>query len=232
MTRLSGVPDGSLKRKVVAPTTDERGDEVHPAFALIGAARVSSNPGASLFDSDIRHGHYVVVTLRRAARRRSLNRDWVTGAGQDELFEIAMSEAQWASFVSTMNVSDGVPCTLRRVGDELLVPGIPHEPRLGESMKEVRDAGEKALARIREAFAEVEAKPNKGNIRALRAAIENAPRNMEFAAESLAEHAENVVQKARVDVESFVLSKAEQLGIDPSEVGDVVALEAGEQEQS
>lgn len=48
---------------------------------------------------------------------------------------------------------------------------------------------------------------------------------MSYAAKSLSEHAENVVQRARADIEAMVVSKAEQLGIDPGEVAETPLLE-------
>jgi hypothetical protein len=204
-----------MSREVQQPTVNEDGYESHPAWGMIGASRVSSSPPATLFDSDIKHQHFVTVRISAAERKRSLNRDWLHPQEQD--IEVAMSEAQWASFVSSMNTGSGVPCTIEQRGRERM-PAMPHEPRLAESMDEVRNAGTKALAHIREAFAKVEEKPNKGNIKDLRHAIENAPANMGFAAESLSEHAENVVQKARADIEAMVLSKAAELGVDPADV--------------
>jgi hypothetical protein len=223
-----------MAREVEEPTIVKRdekwGDEwAHPAWAMIGASRVSGGD-AVLFDSDIRHNHYVVVRLRGATRRRSLHRDSLFAESRAPIVEVAMSEAQWASFVSSMNVGDGVACTLRyREGQS--IPGLPYESRLKESVDEVRGAADKALERVREAFAKVEEKPNKGNIRALRFAIEGMPNNMAFAAESLTEHTENVVQKARADIEAMVVSKAQQLGLEPGDLGvDRPALAAGDHE--
>ena len=188
---------------------------------------MQSTPGIVLFDSDIRHQHYVMVRLGRAERRRDLHRDWI--GKRQEIVEVAMSEAQWASFVSSMNTGDGVPCTIERHDGEFM-PGVPYEPRLAESMDEVRGAGEKVMAHIREAFEKVEEKPTKANIKSLRHAIENAPRNMSFAAESLTEHAENVVQRARADIEAMVQSKAAQLNLEPGDLGEVPQLDGGEEE--
>lgn len=206
-------------------TVNERGDETHPAWGLVGASRVqSSPPGASLFDSEIRHQHYVIVRLSTASRRRDLNRDWTHA--EKQIVEIAMSEAQWASFVSSMNTGDGVPCTITRRELEA-VPGVPDESRLAESMSEVRDAGEQAVAKVREAFATYEEKHTKGNLRSLGFAIDNMPANMEFAAKSLTEHAENIVQKARADIEAMVLAKVEQIRLDPGHVSDIAQLGRG-----
>lgn len=196
----------------------ERNEDTHPAWVLIGASRVSAGPpGKALFDSDIRHQHYVVVQLSECARERDLNHDWIHG--RNRIIEVAMSEAQWASFVSSMNVGNGVPATLQfREGVEL--PPVPYEPRLAESMDEVREAASRAQGEVQEAFAAYEEKKNAENLRTLKYAIANLAANISFAAESLSEHAENVVQKARADIEGFVVSKARQLGIDPGVIAE------------
>lgn len=184
--------------------------ETNPAYGLIGAYRTSiSPPGAALFDSDIRHQHTVVVRIARADRQRDLHRDWIHEAGGPGLIEIEMSEAQWASFVSSMNTA-GVPCTLRRVGGEE-VPRIEYRPRLEESMAETRRAADDAFAGIAAALAAYEEKKSADNLRSLRAAIANAGPNVEFAGRSLAEHAENVVTKARADIEAIAADQARRV---------------------
>ena len=210
----------------IPATVDEKGRETHPAWGMIGISRVTSTPGAVLFDSDIKHQHSIVVRISEGERERDLKRDWLRPRKQ--LIEVQMSEAQWAAFVSSVGSGSGVPCTIRARENNYDVPGLEFEPRLQHSMDEVRRAGDEALAEIRRAFEAVKEKPNKGNLRHLEAMIENAPSNMQFAAKSLSEHAEGVVQKARVDIESMVLSKAEQLGIDPAELGELPQLTEGE----
>lgn len=206
-----------MARNIENPTTDEYGDETHPAWALIGASRVSSSPpGAVLFDSDIQHQHYVTVRLSTCSRKRDLNRDWLHG--KREFVEVAMSEAQWASFVSSMNAGQGVPCTIQhREGHS--VPGVPYEPRLAESLDEVRSAADKAVEKVAEAFAAYSEKKTAANLRTLEFAIKHMPANITFAADSLTEHAENVVQRARADIEAMVISKAQQIGIDAGDLG-------------
>lgn len=215
------------RRETEKPTVTERGEEAHPAWGLIGASRVSSSPpGAALFDSDIRHQHFVVVRLSRATRKRDLGHDFKHG--NEQIVEVAMSEAQWASFVSTMNVGQGVPCTIERVGIEDM-PGVEYEPRLALSMDEVDNAAHKAMEEIQAAFDAYEANKTKANRNRLKYAIQNAPANMGFAAKTLNEHAENVVQRARADIEAIVTSKAEQLGIEPGEIAETGLLERGDE---
>lgn len=218
-----------MKRQIVSPTTDERGYEQHPGWVLVGASRVSAGPpGAALFDSDIRHQHYVVVRVKRAARNRDLNHDWKYGIGVP-IVEFAMSEAQWASFVSSMNTGDGVPATLEwdATLDNPEVPRVPYEPRLQVSMGEVHDAASKAGEQIAKAFAAYKEKKTVDNLRSLEAAIRNMTPNLDYAAQTLGEHAENVVQRARADIEAFVVQKAQQLGLDPADLGGMPELTAG-----
>lgn len=216
---------------IVNPTTDESGQEQHPAWVLVGASRVSASPpGAVLFDSDTRHQHYVVVRVKRAQRRRDLNRDWKYG--RETIVEFAMSEAQWASFVSSMNVGDGVPATLTwdATLDEPRVPGMPYEPRLQVSMDEVHAAAAKAEEKVRAAFQAYKEKKSAATLRDLENAIEHMTPNIDFAAKSLAEHAENVVQRSRADIEAFVQAKAEQLRLDPAGLGGMPELTTGTDE--
>lgn len=208
------------------PTLHEDGHESHPAWALIGVSRVSSSPpGATLFDSDIQHQHSMVMTISRAERRRDLKRDWFHG--REKLIEVQMSEAQWASFISSPNAGQGVPATLRRFGKDWNVPGVPYEPRLRASLDEARNAAQEAFQEIQDAFAAYDEHRTAKNRRNLEATIKNAPANVSFAAKSLSEHAENVGQRMRADIESMVIAKAEQLQIPPEDLLDVKLLEEG-----
>jgi hypothetical protein len=209
------------------PALDDRGYETHPSWGVIGASRGSwSPPGVALFDSDVRHQHAVTITVQGAGRRRSLHHDYVSGQGPVYV-EVTMSEAQWASFVSTMNVGDGVPCTVRRTLNQVNVPQAPYAPRLALTMGEARSAAADAFADVLEALEAYEklvadkapARERKEAYSTLEARIRNAGPNVEFAGKRLAEHAENVVNRARADIEAAVVKKARQLGLDPDELG-------------
>lgn len=206
----------------------EDGDEEHPSWLLVGVSRLSST-GTDLFDSEIRHHSLIRVTVRRAKRRRDLNHDWIHGA--KVIMEFDMSESQWGAFVSSFNRGEGVPATLTRfehadlpVGE---TPDAPLDRRLDRSHNEVREAGDRALAEVQEAYAAVEEayerkagrKEMNELLRTLKARLSNAPANMEFAAKSLTEHVENVVTKARADIEGMAYGASGQRA--PEQIEDV-----------
>jgi hypothetical protein len=193
---------------------DEYGDEQHESWLLIRANVTSASHGAHLFGSDIQHQHYVVVTVTRCTRKRDLNRDWLHGT--QVLLEIAMSQAQWGAFVSSFGDGSGVPATLRHLVGEGRVSQAPPESRFDESHREVGEAGDRALAEVQASYDKLAAAFETGGKRAQREALRdlgirlsNAPKNMEFAAESLTKHVEKVVTTARADIEAMALTVAE-----------------------
>lgn len=200
--------------KDIVPVQSDGEYETHPAFGSVSIHRVSSTPGAVLFDSDVQHGHYVVVRVDRADRERSLNRDWIHHPDVGKIVEFAMSEAQWASLISSVNTS-GVPCTLTRTEKDGALPRLALDQRLAISMKETREAADRAFGVIKEARDTYEAHKTAANLRNLHYAIENATANVTYAGESLAKHAEDVVQRSRADIEAMMVAAAEQAGVAP-----------------
>ena len=198
---------------IVLEDTAERGrNETHPSWILISFNNTShSPPGADLFDSEISHQHTVSLKITRCERRRHLNRDWFFPT--QTILEARMSKAQFGAIVSSFGQGTGVPATLEYLNGEQIA-SAPVERRLDESHREVRDAGRTALAEVVGAEKAVqEAYERKAGrkemtplLNTLHHRIRNAPANMEHAAESLTEHVEKVVTKARADVEGMVLN--------------------------
>lgn len=206
-----------MARDFIEPTVADDGTESHPAFAKVMASRVTSSPGAILFDSEVRHQHYVVLRISGATRRRRLNSDSIFEDRQ--MIEVGMSEAQWAQLVSSLN-SGGTPATLLWTQADGDIPGLPYAPRMEKSIAEVREAAARQYEKVQAALAAVEAKPTKANIRDLRLAMENAASDVTFAATSLNEHVENTVTRAKADIEAAVAQAAARRGLAPEEIGD------------
>lgn len=106
--------------------------ESHESFGMLGFYR-SSVTSANLFGSSIKHQHTIRMTLKKAEKGRSLNRDWYSGRG--EIVEVEMSQNQFAEMITSMNVGDGVPVTIRRLNGKTMEP-CPEENRRQEFEKE------------------------------------------------------------------------------------------------
>jgi hypothetical protein len=193
---------------------DERGDEAHESWLLIRANRISASPGSRLFDSEIAHQHFIRVTVSRCTRKRDLRRDLLHAT--TVLLEMDMSEAQWGAFVSSFGSGSGVPATLSFFDGAMVPEPTVVDSRLAKSHDEVKATSARAVEEIRAAEQAVQDAFERGAgkremrdlLRTLRVRTENLPSNMEFAAKSLTEHVENVVTRARADVESMVVLAA------------------------
>jgi hypothetical protein len=208
-------------------TTDADGDERHPAFGTISLYRVSSNPGAVLFQSDVRHPEYMVIEVNEATRKRDLSHDWVHP--ERMVAQVSLSMAQFASFVASTGQGSGVPCTIEFTGTGTQEPGgrpgLVPAPRFSVTHDEVRAAADKAFEEIKAANAALQeamtAKPpvpaveRKRLLSNLNAAIANATANVDYTARQLDAHAETVVAQARTDIETMIVQMARQAGIEP-----------------
>lgn len=98
--------------------------ERHPSYGLVSISRVSST-GRTLFESPFRHQHFITLSILRASRKRTDLHDTLI-MSEEELIEISMSEVQFAAMITTMNVGQGVPCTISHL-DGKIVPQPPED---------------------------------------------------------------------------------------------------------
>lgn len=208
-------------RVVEAPVTV--GDEdslhgsrtTHPAFAQISACRVSGN--TALYDSDFRHNHYMTITIKRSEMRRNLNRDW--HFGREELIEVALSESQWATFVSSLNMGDGVPCTLQRL-DREMIPGLPDpESRTEQFKDEMQKDLEKVIGKVKGTIARIdEMGLPKGKAATLKQTFESVLQdlqsNMPFVAKQFDKHMEGTVEAAKQEVHGYMTGVLQRAGLE------------------
>jgi hypothetical protein len=176
----------------------------HPAFAQISASHVSG--GIHLYGSDFQHHNYVCLRISRSELNRHLSNDWPFE--KQEMIEVAMSESQWAAFVSSMNRGSGVQCTIQHI-DNKMIPQIP-EPR--SSMKDFRiegtEAAKQAMRQVSEVIEEIQnsklsQKQKDEIIRKLETVKSNTRSNLRFVLDQFGEHMEATVNKAKTEIAAY-----------------------------
>lgn len=206
-------------RKKEAERMEEDEPESHPSYATIHVSRPQGG-GTSLFMSPFTHQHYMTVSIHRAYRRRSLSNDWVFGEGV-ELLEVAMSEAQWAKFVSSAGMGGGTPCTLQRLGGSL-VQECPQQADLHRFHDDVQNRMDKAASGLTKAVEKAEALlASKSATKAEREALLGEIRKVKnqltdglpFVAKQLQERMEHIVTEGKVEIEAYVQKTIQQAGL-------------------
>lgn len=215
------MPRPPAQSPVVEQGKDHLTDQTvrHPAFGMLGASRVSGR--TTLFGSDFVHQNFISVTLYEAHIHRSLSHDH--HFADKIIAQWSMSEAQWATFVSAMNVGHGVPVTLEhtREGDTMLWhPAIKLEPKIDDFKEDAQRGVRKAMEAIDAAAELLENDANKMSAKVrdsmrdvLRTLKAEMTSHFPFILKSLDEHMEKSVEKAKTDVHAYVLGEINRLGL-------------------
>jgi hypothetical protein len=192
----------------------------HPAF---GNITLSVHTGRHrLFGSDLEHDSAVVIEIKNGEQRRSCSGD--SFSGHNSIVEVKMSESQWARFISSQGVGEGVPCTIhhQQTGPIVFHPEIakPKESREELHAREIRQSVAKAIAECSEAIDKIDKmcddKLTKTGVRevvrSFRHALTNLPSNHEHSYNMFCEATENVVESAKLETEAYLDRLAGRVG--------------------
>jgi hypothetical protein len=207
--------------------------EEHPAYAQIAASRVSGS--AHLYASDFKHHHFVTVSIHRSVMNRSLSRDWPYA--REEYIEVALSESQWATFVSSLNVGQGVCCTLRHRNGQTVPEIPPPSSRSDQFAEEAKKDAAEALAALAALAEQIDQTPMSQKAKAsllnhVHIARRKLNDSIPFVAKSFTEHVEGVKEAAKIEINAHVNAVITRAGLQAIADGKPFELlEAGEREE-
>lgn len=195
-------------------------DEVrftHPAFGQISASRVTGS--RVLYGSDFVHQHFISITIRKSTLCRNLSRDWHFAG--DEVIEVHLSEAQWATLVSSLNVGMGVPCTINHV-DRVSQPDFPLRKQEDVVKQELHRTLDSVVADLEAAVVDIEGelgssisgKKREAILKHLKAAQRKVGDHLPWAAKSFSEAMETTVERAKVEVNAYMQQLLLRTGLD------------------
>lgn len=186
----------------------------HPAYGMLGVTRVTGRN--FLYGADYEVSDYLIVRIATSTARRDLSRFW--HSPKEQIVEVAISPAQWAAFVSSMNVGDGVCCTITRRGYSM-VPGIlPTEDEAelhGKEMSANLKNGVAALNELEASLDELKI-PQKAKAD-LAFKIERARRSIggthDFIRNSFGEFVEKKTERMKANLHAYAESMLMGLGL-------------------
>lgn len=201
----------------------EKIDEVkeHPSFGVIGISRRSSSGVTPLFGSNIQHQHTFTLTIKTAENNRHLNNNWYHGKKQ--LIEVELSGSQFIELITSLNMGDGVPCTIRNFnGHEF--PDPPYENPIDLFQKEfssqMKNLGKECSSVVEDCVKMLKEKQSIGKadrefiVSAINKLVSTISSTVPFVSQQFNESMEKTVNQAKSEIETFVTSKIMALGID------------------
>lgn len=190
----------------------------HPAYGCVVVHRVSGGGGGrTLFDSDFRHQRFVSLSIYTADLHRDLAQD--RHHARREIVEVHLSEAQWATLVSSFGMGDGVPCTINREQGNY-VPGIPFRHTRAVARDEVREKSRELAAQVdatRQAvqaeMSGLSAKKRDAILDHLHTLERGLSSSMPWILQQFEEHMETTTERAKAEVEAYIAHRVQTAGL-------------------
>lgn len=204
----------------------------HPAFGTIIASRVSGK--ANLFGSNVGHSGFVKISIHPAEMYRDGYSEDIHGS-LSVIAEVWLSEAQWVSLISRMNVGSGTPCTIRQYGQGTGQVRCPHiaDPELAADRLKGRVAEleernlrqvDRQIAEIRELCEGLPKKKAEAIMRAASLMSQHLRANHEFAGKTLREYTEKLTAEAKVEIDAMMTDAVSRFGLESiQQLGQVLA---------
>lgn len=198
---------------------DDETRESHDSYGMIGLYRTSGDPGP-LFGSSIRHQNYMTLRVRRAVKE-TRSAGYYTFA-KEPLVEVMLSTTQFADLVTCVGHGDGLPCTIRSVGRQVMPPCPDYDQRAqfeADFAASARAATQKLNGLINDVRAVFD-KPNvtkadRANVMGVLESIRlELADTQPFIQSQFNEAMDRTVTEAKGEVEAFVQHKVVSLGLE------------------
>ena len=200
---------------------DIRNRDEHETYGMLLVHRMESPGEAPLFGSSIPCKTQIALTLRRGVEERHLNHNWFLG--QEELFEIRMSPAQFAEAITNMNVGSGVPCTIRYIKGQGDLGPCPYRPKFDEYGHEfsgkIANIDSNIVKALDDISAALDAKTiKKSDLREVQTLLKRVRQdltsNLSFVQKSFDEYVAETTSDAKQEIEAFMQHRLTELGLE------------------
>jgi hypothetical protein len=197
-------------------------EETHPSWVTVQFNRVSGQ--RTFFGSAIESTSWITLNVSVARRGCGFGQDRIMGEMRGDLIEVALSPAQFAELLTTMNVGTGVPGTMTRFDGKKIedYEEKNHEAtRVKEFFKErVMEKSEEIDKSIKEILNMLTDKKknltaaNWENIWNLLDMIRREYKsNIPFYISQFEESSQKIVTQAKAEVDAFVMNAVVNTGI-------------------
>ena len=184
-------------------------EEYHPSYGQITISRFQGGH-SNFYGSKINHNGGISLKITRSVKHRNeYNESYYP---TDTLIEITMTDAQFATLITSLNVGEGSPCTLKRLRGEYMP--ICREKSLNQELtsdlskrlSEIANNFRMGYEKIEEILAKKGA-INKGDRQKIASTynklMQELTSNLPFLHECMTESIDKAMHQAKVDIEAY-----------------------------
>ena len=210
--------DGETRSEPLMPKT-------HPSFGLARFSRQQHGGtgrhmrGAKLFASDV--GCPTVINLSIDTARYDHDHHQQKIYSDERVISVSMSPAQFAELLTSLNIGEGVPCTIEWVRDTGKIEDPPGVTFMERTQEDLQKEGKKLGRRVREFTKILDAELDGSKISkksktavmgAARMILQEIESNIPFYQECVMESVADVVAQAKAQISEAVLHAQIVLG--------------------
>jgi hypothetical protein len=184
-------------------------EETHPSYGQITISRFQGGY-PNFYGSKIRHNGGITLKITRSVKHRSEYSE--TYYATNTLAEIVMTDAQFATLITSLNIGEGVPCTLRNIRGEYM-PLCPEKSLeqeitsdLNSRLAKIAENFKAGCERIEEILSKKGAinKKERNEIASVyNRLMQELTSNLPFLHECMTESIQKSMHQAKVDIEAY-----------------------------
>ena len=186
----------------------------HPSYGLLSFSRISGGT-TNLFGSSIQHKDTIKLCISECDVKRDLSTDWYHDNGR--IIEVEMSYSQFAEAITSMNMGNGVPVTIRWVRGEGRIEPCPFTDKKQQFEEEFKHRLDKANETANQLILNVEklfeekknlTKNDKNEILSMLTKIyQSINGNSDFMYRMFNEQMDKTTTEAKGEIEAFMQNK-------------------------
>ena len=217
--------------KIAALGGDKDTIKSHPSYGMIGICHVHGSEGERLFGSELPSRDIMRITIKTAEEHWRLHERKFFA--NNTVTEDYLTAAQFATFLTTPNMGDGVPCTLKFTQKDGHTPECEDEETVHELIqKDLADESKKIVSIIESLYADLQKSLDESKLPAKtkKELLEKATKlhmeitaNMPFILKQHQEAADNMTASAKAEIEASLTSALVRIGL--KTVADLRALQ-------
>jgi len=198
----------------------DKNEKNHDSYGSMSISRISTG-GMDLFGSSIMNTSVIAIRINESSEVESFGKAKHRSKGR--IIEVYLSPNQFSELITTMNVGEGVPCTINWIRGKGRIERAERTNRREVADSMLKEVMSKLLLRISRIRDQVEKnsvkktttkKDNEIILRDLETLESHFRSNIPFVEEVFNEVMDKSVVEAKSDIDSMVTGLINKLGID------------------
>ena len=186
----------------------------HPSYGLLQFSRMSGGL-TNLFGSSIQHKDTIRLCISECDVKRDLSTDWYHDNGR--IIEVEMSYSQFAEAITSMNMGNGVPVTIRWIRGEGYIESCPFtdkkqqfEEEFKQKLNKANETANQLILNVEKLFTDKKTLTKKDKdeiIKTLTKIYQSINNNTEFVYSMFNEQMDKTTTEAKGEIEAFMQNK-------------------------